>query len=132
MKKFIFTNNPNVTEFNEEVVICNANNIVSKVALSLKRDDIVIVNKASDFNTVEDFKQIIRQVTAEYPATFICINTPALNIIDGNVNEKLIRLIEDMSSKEKVISKSITNSYESQIVSYTLLEAIGEVAQFVV
>lgn len=59
MKKFILTSNLNDKEFNKDVVICHSNNIVSEVELSLNSDDIVIVNKASDFNTIEDLQQLV-------------------------------------------------------------------------
>jgi len=100
--------------------------------LNLSSGDIIVANSITDFNTVEDFREIINQVTAEYRATFISINNPAVNIIDGKVDEELIRLINGISLKETTIIKKLTKASKSQMVSYSLLEAIGEAAQVVV
>ena len=114
------------------VMICHPNSIVDDISLNLSSGDIIVANSITDFNTVEDFREIINQVTAEYRATFISINNPAVNIIDGKVDEELIRLINGISLKETTIIKKLTKASKSQMVSYSLLEAIGEAAQVVV
>jgi len=113
-------------------MICHPNSIVDDISLNLSSGDIIVANSITDFNTVEDFREIINQVTAEYRATFISINNPAVNIIDGKVDEELIRLINGISLKETTIIKKLTKASKSQMVSYSLLEAIGEAAQVVV
>lgn len=118
--------------FKNEVIICHPNSIVDDISLNLSSGDIIVANSITDFNTVEDFREIINQVTAEYRATFIAINNPAVNIIDGKVDEELIRLINGISLKETTIIKKLTKASKSQMVSYSLLEAIGEAAQVVV
>ena len=72
--------------FKNEVIICHPNSIVDDISLNLSSGDIIVANSITDFNTVEDFREIINQVTAEYRATFISINNPAVNIIDGKVD----------------------------------------------
>lgn len=114
------------------VMICHPNSIVDDISLNLSSGDIIVANSITDFNTVEDFREIINQVTAEYRATFISINNPAVNIIDGKVDEELIRLINGISLKETTIIKKLTKASKSQMVSYSLLEAIGEAAKVVV
>jgi hypothetical protein len=129
MKNIILSQNKNYKKLNDVNVICDSKNIVDKVRLNLNNGDTVIINSISDFNTVEDLKKIIIKITEKYQATLICINEPDFNIIGGMVDETIIQIIENMSTKEKSMSRNAINSADAYLISYTLLESISVVAQ---
>ncbi|WP_322007145.1 hypothetical protein [Clostridium butyricum] len=129
MKNIILSQNINYKKLNDANVICASKNIVDKVRLNLNNGDTVIINSISDFNTVEDLKKIIIKITEKYQATLICINEPDFNIIGGKVDETIIQIIENMSTKEKSMSRNAINSADAYLISYTLLESISVVAQ---
>lgn len=115
----------------KELINCYPTSIAQNVALKFRNGDIVIVNSISNFNTVEDFKNIVIQATSEYRGTLIVMDNSSLNVIDGQMNENLVTIINKICVKEKSISKKVTNTSKSEIVSKALLEAIGEIAEVV-